>query len=49
MSDRIVVVKCPACGIQATVREDKVPALLLRWRKDHARMSERQETTGPAV
>lgn len=29
------ITMCPQCGIQATVLEDRVPALLDRWRREH--------------
>jgi len=38
-----IIVKCPNCGLQATVEEDRKPALLDRWRREHERMAERKE------
>lgn len=38
--DHTTITRCPQCGIQATVLEDRVPALLDRWRREHAEHDE---------
>lgn len=35
-----IKVRCPDCGIQATVLPDLVPALQERWRQDHEKEAE---------